>query len=219
MTSRPLIAGGVAALALTVVASSAFAAQPQDRRGARVEGPVTRAEFVERRTERLRAQDANGDGQVTREEMQAGRAAHRSERAEARFSRLDANGDGLISRDEFAAAAEARPERAERPGRRGVRGSGPRGMDGERARPMARHGAERGPERRADRLAERGPIVIAEVEARAAEQFARMDANGDGVISVEERQAARHGAREHRRERAGQRRGMRGASPAAPTSE
>lgn len=45
------------------------------------------------------ALDTNGDGQVTKEEMEA--------RAAARFVDADTNGDGLLSKEELVARAEA----------------------------------------------------------------------------------------------------------------
>lgn len=47
--------------------------------------------------------DANGDGKITQEEMQA--------RAAARFGEADTDGDGAISRDEMLAKAMARSEK------------------------------------------------------------------------------------------------------------
>ncbi|THH35729.1 calcium-binding protein [Aliishimia ponticola] len=44
--------------------------------------------------------DANGDGQITKEEMQAGR--------EARFTSADTNGDGMLSAEELEAQMAAR---------------------------------------------------------------------------------------------------------------
>lgn len=46
--------------------------------------------------------DANGDGQITEEDLLAG--------AEARFAEVDADGDGAISAEEFAASVMARIE-------------------------------------------------------------------------------------------------------------
>uniref|UniRef100_UPI00403DAEB4 hypothetical protein n=1 Tax=Brevundimonas sp. LF-1 TaxID=3126100 RepID=UPI00403DAEB4 len=65
--------------------------------------PISQADFVQRRVERLRAADANGDGQVTAEEMRAHAQARRAERRAAQFDRLDADKDGSISRAEFVA--------------------------------------------------------------------------------------------------------------------
>ena len=76
--------------------------------------------------------------------------------------------------------------------------------------------------RRAGRMADRGPVVIAEAEARATAAFARLDADQDGFVTAAERQATRAGRREHRRERMAERRAARRAqqaSPPAPASE
>lgn len=203
--------GGVAAVALAasagiVVAQQAPAQDPvrQDRGMARADadgdGRISRAEFTAGRLDRLRAADANGDGTVTREEMQAVREARKDERADRHFARLDANGDGSVSRAEFDAARESRADRREQ--RRAERGDrGPRR-------------AMRGPGRAHRMSGERGPVVIADVEARMAEGFARLDANSDGYVTAEERQAARQAMRERRQERRQQRR-----SQAATASE
>lgn len=52
--------------------------------------------------ERFEQMDANNDGEVTREEMEAGRTA--------RFTEADADGDGVLSREEVAAAGAKRGE-------------------------------------------------------------------------------------------------------------
>ncbi len=70
------------------------------------------------------AMDADGDGAVTLEEMQAAKhRPHRGERAEGkpegkergdRFARLDADGDGRISKDEFMAGSQKMFERMDK---------------------------------------------------------------------------------------------------------
>lgn len=201
-----LIAGGLAAVALTIAAGAAVAQQTQSERPAGVlradadrDGRISRAEFVDARVARLTAADADRDGSVSREEMQAAGQARRAERADSRFARLDANSDGSISRDEFDAPREARGER----GHHRIRGHrGPR--------------AERAGMRRA---AERGPIAIADVQARTGQAFARLDKDGDGFVTAEERASGRTAMREQRRERMAERRASRQASPQAPASE
>lgn len=201
--NKTLIVGGLAAIALTA-AGAAAAQTPPDRphRGdTDGDGRISRAEFISGRVSRLTALDTNRDGSVGREEMQAGREARRDDMADRRFDRADANDDGSISRAEFDAAREARPERGDRAGRPGRGGRGAM-MAGRRGRG-----------------GERGPVVIAEAEARLGEQFARLDADSDGYITPAEGQAGRERMREGRRERMRERRAQRQASPATPASE
>ena len=204
---KTLLAGGLAALTLAAAGGVAVAQQSPDRGPARwlradADGDqrLSRAEVVDARIQRLAAADADRDGSVTRDEMRAAGQARRAERAAARFARLDADDDGAISQAEFDARRE---HRAEARGDRGPRR------------------AHRGPAR-AGRMADRGPVVIAEAQARAEAGFARMDADSDGYITVAERQAARADRRQHRRERMMERRAARRAqqaSPPAPASE
>lgn len=208
---KTFIAGvAVAALAAMTGAAAAQTAAPAPRGEARPhrlagdadrDGRVTQAEFVDGRVARLTAMDANGDGAVSREEMQAAGQARRAERADRRFARLDADSNGAVSRAEFdagMAAHGARGPRAERAGRGGGR-HGP-------MRPGARDKAER------------GPVVIADARARLTEQFARLDANRDGMATADEQRAARRAWAEQRRERRASRPAQQPASP-APASE
>lgn len=208
--NKTLWIGGLAAVTLAA-AGSAVAQQAADRPQARamradVDGDqrLSRAEFVDRRIERLTAADADRDGSVTRDEMRAATRARRADRADSRFDRLDADDDGVISKAEFDARREHRAgDRAGRGPRRGHGGH-------------ARHaGRER-------RMETRGPVVIAEARTKAETAFSRLDVDGDGYVTAGERQAARAGMREQRRERMAERRAARRAqqaSPPAPASE
>lgn len=202
--------GGVAVLALTLAVGGTAIAQdsPAASHRARTAEPVSQADFVQRRVERLRAADANGDGQVTAEEMRAYGQARRAERLSARFDRLDANKDGALSRAEF----EAPQARGDRMG--GGRHDGARMMRGHRGQGARDRGGRMG----APRAESRFPIVIAESERKATEAFARMDANRDGVLTVEERRAAMQTGRAEMRQKREQRRSN-PASPSAPASE
>lgn len=139
------------------------------------------------------------------------------ERSQARFSGLDADEDGVVSLEEFLAATDERSQaRFARMGpnedgivtRAGRKGWGSHHRHG----PKAERGQERSqatPEQRQERLS-----------ARAAEQFARLDTDGDGAISPEEFEAgmqargerfAEHRAeRRHERAERRQHRGERG---------
>lgn len=186
--SRTFLLGGAAALMLTGLAGAANA-QTQSPRTAERAQPVAQADFVQRRVERLQTLDANNDGVVTAEERRAAMQTRRAERTAQAFDRLDANRDGVLSREEFL----NRPERAraERAGPRGKR-------------------LNRRVERRMDQ-----PVRIEDARTRATEQFSRMDADNDGVVTAQERRAFMQQMREQRRER----RAARPASPAAPASE
>lgn len=201
--NKTLILGGLAAIALT--AASAAVAQTQPERPHRGDtdgdGRISRAEFISGRVSRLTALDTNRDGSVGREEMQAGMEVRRDDMADRRFDRVDADDDGSISRAEFDAARDARSQRGDWAGRPGRGGRGPM---------MGGRGAGGG---------ERGPVVIAEAEARLGEQFARLDADHDGYVTRAEGQAGRERMREGRRERMWERRAQRQASPATPASE
>lgn len=215
---KTLMLGGLAALTLAAAGGVALAQQapagaPQRhaRADANNDGRISQAEFVQQRVQRLTAIDANHDGTVSVEERQAAMQARRTERSTARFAAMDADSNGAISRSEFdgahAARAEGGRDGARGEGRRGHRGGGHGGRGGDMAHQGGRHGAER------------GPVVIAEVQTRATEAFARLDANSDGYVTAEEGRAGRQQMREQRRERMGERRANRQASPAPSASE
>ncbi|HEX8668420.1 MAG TPA: calcium-binding protein [Allosphingosinicella sp.] len=169
-------AGAAAAVLLAVPAL----AQPGGQRQAQ---PLTRAgldTMVEAQFTRL---DANGDGFVTRTEIEAraqargDRQARKGERRGDRFARLDANRDGSVSRGEFDARAGARKgQRGE--GRRGHRGGGM----------FARLGLQHFAEIDANRDSR---LSLNEARAGALRLFERLDTDRDGTVSVEERRAAR----------------------------
>ncbi|MDO9586397.1 MAG: EF-hand domain-containing protein [Brevundimonas sp.] len=208
--NKTLLVSGLAALTLAAAGGAAFAQQaPARTMRADTDGDsrLNRAEFVNRRVERLTAMDTNRDGSVSVEERRAAMQARMAVRADARFERLDANDDGAVSRAEFDAAREAgREARADR---------GPH--------PMRAH---RGPghgQRGMGRMESRGPVVIADVQARAEQAFARLDADNDGFVTAAEGRAGRQAVRDQRRERMTERRSarqaQRQASPQAPASE
>ncbi|HEY1073744.1 EF-hand domain-containing protein [Brevundimonas sp.] len=207
--------GGVAAIAflaafsgVAVAQDGAQAAAPQRPTRVAMAQPASQTDFVARRVERLRAADANRDGAVTAEELRTAGQARRVERRAALFERLDANKDGAISRAEF----DAPRADGQRDGRQAGRGE--RGPRAEHARRGPR-GMGRGAERMGRNGEGRAPIVIAEAERKATEAFARLDANRDGTLTVEERRA---GMREKRQEGREQRRAS-AASPSTPASE
>jgi Ca2+-binding EF-hand superfamily protein len=222
--SMAALIGGVA-VAQQAPAVSASTAQTapaprQARAEARRARPVSQAEFVQTRVSRLTALDANHDGTVTAEEMRAGARARRAEHVTSRFDRLDVDKNDQISRAEFDAA---RTEHGDRAGHRRPWGGDHRGQ--RMAHRGGRHGGEgHGP---GQRVAQRGPLVIADVQTKLNEGFVRLDANHDGVLSPEERQAGRTAMRERFHERRAERMADRhnrapaatSTSPSAPASE
>ena len=206
---KTLLAGGLAALMLASAGVAVAQQAPARPMRADTDGDsrLSRAEFVGQRVQRLTAMDANGDGSVAADERRAMMQARMASRADARFDRLDANDDGAVSRAEFDAAREGgREARADRG-----------------ARPMRAHrGPGRG-HRGMARTEARGSVVIADVQARAEQAFARLDADSDGFITAAEGRAGRQAMREQRRERMVERRAarqaQRQASPQTPASE
>lgn len=184
---------GAALLALTAGAANAQTANPTPRDRA---APVAQADFVQARVARLTAMDANGDGQVSVEEMRAAHQARRSERLNTRFARLDTDGDGALSKAEFEAQPASR-------GRNGAH----------RARPE-----HAGRMMRSETRREMQPIVIADVRTKAEQRFAAMDADHDGVVTTAERQASRQAARQTQRQHRMERRAARAVAPAAPAA-
>ena len=189
---KMIVLGGVAVLAMS---GAALAQTDSDgQRGWRMDpnARVSQAEFVDRRVARLTTMDANSDGVVAREEMQAQRQARMAERRSRMFERMDADSDGSITRAEYDAAhaqrMEQRAERGEAGERRGGRG-------------------HRGAHRMGMRLDRDGQGVnIEQARQRATEQFARMDADGDGFVTGAEMRAQHEARRAERQARRAERR-------------
>jgi Ca2+-binding EF-hand superfamily protein len=206
----------VTALAAAAAAAPAFAQPPAPiappapgagfQRG-HMARPTTRAE-VQQRIQRLFARvDANRDGVITRDEIEAARALRGNRqglrgqgmsgqrgamrdparRGERMFARLDANHDGVITRGEFDAAMAARQQRM------GARGDmGPRqGMGGGAHLGRAGMGGFRGQMFDRMDLNHDGRVSIQEATSAALQAFDRADTNRDGIVTPEERRAAR----------------------------
>lgn len=240
---RFTLAAATLALACTAGAGAALA-QP----GERPAGDLTRAAFTERavkafermdvnrdgqldaadraahQAQRFGKLDADGNGEVSKTEMQAAhearkaqmaerraeREARGAERMERRFAMLDKDGSGGVSQAELAAGHEQRGEmRGQRKGRDGEMREGKRGQRGDRAEMRGKRGGRhggmdmmRGLVRRADADGNR-VVTRAEFDRAVASHFARMDTDGNGTVTATERQAARAAMKQMRGERRG----------------
>lgn len=170
-------------------------------------GVLTRAEAQASATQLFAKMDANKDGKVDASDH----AARRAEMQATRFAALDANKDGSVSKAEWDQhSADRAAKRAERGDKRadageareGKRGDGMRGHHGKRGG----HGGGMGGWMKADTNGDKA-ISQAEFTTASLARFDRMDANKDGQVTAEERQAARQAMR-----------GKRGAPPAPPAS-
>ena len=197
-------------LGAALIAVPVLAAPGGDRNmgDANKDGVLTRAEAEAHAKAMFVKLDVNKDGKLD----QADRAARHAEKRGRMFDRLDANKDGSISKAEWDQADAAREaKRAEWKAKRGERAGAP-GNGAERHAMRGHHGGKRGGHggpggwMKADANGDKA-ISQAEFVAGALARFDRMDANKDGKVTVEERQAMRQAMRDKR-----------GAPPAPPAA-
>lgn len=185
---RLLVAAtALAGLSGAVLAQEAPGARPNaDADGNRI---LTRAEATAHAEAMFSRMDVNGDGRLSPEDREAGR----ERRAGEMFARMDADANGSISRAEWDSAGEMREaRRAERQERRAGAGEGAQAR-GERGRAFQGHRRGRmgmALMAQADRDGDR-TVSRAEFLEASAQRFARMDANGDGSVTADERATAR----------------------------
>lgn len=188
-------------MAALAFAGTAYAAP--GRGDADSNGTLSRAEAQNHATQMFARMDVNKDGKLD--------AADREAQRNAMFDRVDANKDGQISREEFSANRRpARPEGA-------AAGQRPEGADGKhrmghggKGRGGRGHDGHAGMTRNADANGDNA-VNQAEFTAAALQRFDSTDANKDGQVTKEERQAARTAMREQKRSRTAP-----AAAPAAP---
>ena len=197
-------------LGAALIAVPVLAAPGGDRNmgDANKDGVLTRAEAEAHAKAMFVKLDVNKDGKLD----QADRAARHAEKRAQSFDRLDANKDGSISKAEWDQADAARQaKRAEWKAKRGERAGAP-GNGAERHAMRGHHGDKRGGHggpggwMKADANGDKA-ISQAEFVAGALARFDRMDANKDGKVTAEERQAMRQAMRDKR-----------GAPPAPPAA-
>ncbi len=181
----------VAVAALAGIGGGAVMAQeaPPARPDANGDRILTRAEATAHAEAMFARMDVNGDGRLSPEDREAGR----ERRADEMFARMDADNNGSISRAEWDRAGELREaRRAQREERREGADEG-RQARGERGRAFQGHRRGRmgmALMAQADRDGDR-TVSRAEFLEASAQRFARMDANGDGSVTADERAAAR----------------------------
>ncbi|HEV7311168.1 hypothetical protein [Sphingopyxis sp.] len=158
-------------------------------------GVLTRAEAQAHATQMFAKMDANKDGKLDA----ADRAARHAKMQAKMFERLDANKDGSISKAEWDQHGADRA--AKRADKRADAGEGKRdGMRGHHGKRGGHRGMMMG---KADTDGDKA-ISQAEFQTAALARFDAADANKDGQVTAEERQAQR-----------GAWRAKRGAPPAA----
>ncbi len=196
---------GAALLAVPALAAPGGAAKG-DADG---NGVLTRAEAQANATQMFAKMDANKDGKIDA----ADRAVRQAEMQAKRFAAFDGNSDGSISKAEWdqhgADRAAKRGERKERRVAAGEAGEGKRdGMRGHHGK-RGGHGMHggRGGWMKADGNGDK-VISQAEFQTAALARFDAADANKDGQVTAEERQAQRAAWR-----------AKRGAAPTAPANQ
>ena len=155
------------------------------------DGVLTQDEVPEKLADRIAAADADGDGQVTKEELQAVRPGRGGPGGSGGpppidqvFERSDANGDGKLTQDELPPQVAERIMKADADG------------DGAVTKEELEQARQAMGGQFADRIFERldenrdGKLTQDEL-TRFAEKLMEADADGDGAVTKEELQAAR----------------------------
>ena len=215
MTMKMILLGAVALAATVPAIAQMQPATPAPRAmptmpamGPMAEKSQTRDQVVAKVREHIAKMDANRDGFVGTDEMQAMRGQHKQKMGAmggrrgdrmaqgagvgrdpaAMFDRIDANRDGMISRDEFAKGHQMRIER-----KMVMKGTpGAPGMDGEHGGMMKMHdmgGKMGGGMMKMTDLNKDGRVSLQEATTSALQHFDMADTNRDGRITPDERRS------------------------------
>jgi hypothetical protein len=177
LTARNLAWG--LSLAAAALAGTAYAEQATHaKRDADGNGVVTRAEVQSHSAAMFARMDANKDGKLDKGDREA--------RRNALFDRMDTDKNGQLSRAEFGTRPQ-RPDGAVK----GAEGGRKHHRWGGRGR--GHHGMMMGRMADADKD---GAVSQAEFTAAALQRFDRTDADKDGQVTKDERQAARKAMRD-----------------------
>ncbi len=169
-----------------VVAAVAIPALAQDMAPGkgRMMAPQTRADVEASVKTRFARLDADRDGAVTTAEAQGVAQKARTDAQARHFDMMDANKDGSLSRAEFDAGHANRMVKRGEP-----RGPGGEGKGMKRGGRMG--GGMGGKMLEAQDANKDGKVTLAEATAAALARFDMVDADRNGTITPEERQAHR----------------------------
>ena len=177
------LAATTAALAMT--ATALFAAPGDTRRGpdANGDGTITRAEVQAQVAERFAKADANGDGTLNE--------ADKAARTGQMFDKMDTDKNGSISRAEFSAAHSGMGMgHGEHGGMDHGKMGGDHKMGGPGMGGQRMGGGGAGMMLKMADTNNDGAVTRDEASAAALKHFDAMDANKDGQVTKVERQAA-----------------------------
>jgi len=172
----------IAGAAILAVAVPAIAAHHEGEKGehrGHMMKDMTRADLETKVKTKFAMFDADKDGSVTKDEMQAYRAAKRTKRMDMYFKSMDADDNGSISRAEFDAAhAKKHDKMAERGDKRGHHKMAHRGHRG---------GMMKGHMFKMADANGDGNVTLAEATTKALEHFDKVDADKNGTVTGAER--------------------------------
>lgn len=137
---------------------------------------LTVAEIRAAAAQGLASLDRDGDGYVSENEHTTKRLA----RLRTRFVEADVNRDGMLDRDEMMAQAVLNAERRMTK------------LDANKDGKLSMAEIEAAPQFRKNKV---GTPTLATIEIRMLSAFDRADRNRDGVVTLDEAQAARHKAK------------------------
>ncbi|MGD9812083.1 MAG: EF-hand domain-containing protein [Sphingobium sp.] len=196
---KSLLIAGAAVLAIAVPAIAAHHEGDADGSPKMMMQDMTRADVEAKVKDHFAKVDANKDGAITMEEMDAYREAKQTNRMDAHFARMDANGDGSISREEFASAHDAMREKRgdmrekmkERRDQMAENGEAPGSRPMGMMRGMKGHHGDMGMMggrmfKKADANGD-GKVTMAEATSAALAHFDKVDADKNGTVTPAER--------------------------------
>jgi Ca2+-binding EF-hand superfamily protein len=176
----------ISRLGILLALTAAGAAWAQGRPDAGGNGSISRQQWLNAAGARFDRLDANQDGVLTPDELTRGR--RNAPPGGRSISRMDTNGDGQISADEFRAAHPQAP--ADLFTKLDTNKDGQLSPD--ELRGMRAQAAAAMRQRLVERLDtdHNGSVSLAELQAArpgvTAEQFNRLDRNGDGQLTADE---------------------------------